>query len=141
MADSNQGRRVIIAAVDPVSGKTCEIQISHDRMRAVATRSMGQAKECAFTVPFILQHPTAIFEGLRREADDDRLEAGWRCYCGIPICAYKSDGSEINVYRGQVHLIFVNDQGVAYNWRWEKSSPDNPKLPIDHEERFTRQLL
>jgi hypothetical protein len=53
---------VILQAIDPLDGtSTCEVRISHDRMQNVARRGMGHAKECGYTVPRILQYPTAIF--------------------------------------------------------------------------------
>jgi hypothetical protein len=61
---------------------------------SVARRSRGQIKECAFVVPVILQRPTAIFEGLRMDEDEDTRGVGWRCYCGVPAVAYRADGSE-----------------------------------------------
>ena len=143
MSDKSESRRegLLIQAIDPGDGKLCEVQISHSRIQAVGRRSMGQAKECAYTVPHILQHPTAIYEGLRREEDEDRWGTGWRCYCGIPEHSYQADGSEGHPYRGQVYLVFVNDEGVAYNWRWEPADADNPRLPGGHETRFTTRLL
>jgi hypothetical protein len=44
-------------------------------------------------------------------------------------------------YPGQVYLVFLNDEKVAYNWRWEKADPDQPGLPMDHEDRFKQRLL
>jgi hypothetical protein len=92
-------------------------------------------------VPAILQRPTAIFEGLRRDEDEDRWGYGWRCYCGRPDRAYRADGSAIQPYADQVYLVFVNDERVAYNWRWEKSDPENRSLPVDDETRFKQRLL
>ena len=92
-------------------------------------------------MPMILEKPTAIFEGLRRDEDEDRWGYGWRCYCGQPEHAYRSDGSLAPPYPGQVYLVFVNDEQVAYNWRWERADPDNPRLPIGHETRFKQKLL
>jgi hypothetical protein len=40
-----------------------------------------------------------------------------------------------------VYLVFVNDEGVAYNWRWEKAEPEQPDLPVDHQTRFKKRLL
>ncbi len=88
----------------------------------------------------ILQRPTAIFQGLRRDEDEDRTGAGWRCYSGRPDKAFAADGTERRPYPGQVFLVFVNDEGVAYNWRWEKADPDNPDLPVDHAIRFKQRL-
>ena len=141
----NEGRSrrqyITIAALDPETGKPCEVVISYDRMQAVARRSRGQAKECGFVVPMILQQPSAVFQGLRRDEDEDRKGYGWRCYCGIPEHAYLADGTPIRPYEGQVYLVFVNDEGVAYNWRWEQGDPENPSLPIDHQTRFRERLL
>ena len=91
--------------------------------------------------PAVLQHPAAVFEGLRWDEDEDRKGVGWRCYCGIPGHAYLRDGTAIQPYAGQVYLVFVNDERVAYNWRWEEADPDNPRFPMGFQERFKRQLL
>lgn len=144
MATEGPTRRegVLLCAVDPVTGRIDAIvQISFERMQAVGRRSMGHAKECAYAVPAILQHPTAIFEGLRADEDEDRRGTGWRCYCGVPPAAYRADGSERPPYREQVYLVFVNDQQVAYNWRWEKCDPSDPGLPLGFATRFKRRLL
>ena len=72
---------ITLQAIEPKDGTlTCEIQISFDRMQAVGRRSMGHAKECGMIVPMILQRPTAIFEGIRSEEDEDRWGYGWRCH-------------------------------------------------------------
>jgi hypothetical protein len=143
MPEQGDSRReyITIAAVNPLDGKICEVIISHDRMQTVGRRSMGHAKECGLIVPQVLQHPAAIFEGLRRDDDDDPRGCGWRCYCGIPEHAFLRDGTEVRPFPGQIYLVFVNEEKVAYNWRWEKSDQDNPRLPIDYKTRFREQLI
>ena len=139
---SSRRKYLTLLAIEPKDGSlTCEILVSYDRMQAVAKRSLGQAKECGLILPAVLQTPTAIFEGLRRDEDEDRAGYGWRCYCGIPAHSYRTDGSEARPYPNQVFLVFVNDDGVAYNWRWEKADPNNPRLPLDHAIRFKQQIL
>jgi hypothetical protein len=59
----------------------------------------------------------------------------------LPEHSYRSDGSSAPPYFGQVYLVFINDERVAYNWRWEKADPDNLNLPIGHETRFKQRLL
>ena len=131
-----------LSAIDPVDGKlSSEIQISYERMQSVGRRSMAHASECAYIVPKILSGPTAIFQGLRRDEDEDRLGYGWRCYCGRPQQAYRPDGTSIPPYRDQVFLVFINDERVAYGWRWEKADPDDLNLPVDHADRFQQRLL
>jgi hypothetical protein len=143
MTDKGRSRRdyLTITAINPTDGKTCEVLISFDRMQAVGRRSLGHAKECGYIVPSILQKPTAVFEGLRRDEDEDPRGVGWRCYCGVPEHSYRSDGSAAPPYRNQVYVVFVNGEGVAYNWRWERADPDEPGLPIDHQTRFRKRLL
>jgi hypothetical protein len=144
MSEKKESRRqyIILQAIDPDDGKlTAEIQISYERIQTVGKRSMGHAKECGIIVPKILKKPTAIFEGLTQDEDEDRSGYGWRWYCAIPDESYHSDGTAGRPYPGQVYLVFVNDEHVAYNWRWEKADPDKPTLPIGHATRFRKQLL
>lgn len=144
MGSSESSRRefVKLPALNPADGKFSDVvQISHDRMQTVARRSLGHAKECALIVPMILRQPTSIFEGLRRDEDEDRRGFGWRCYCGIPEKAYNVDGTPRTAYPGQVYLVFVNDEWVAYNWRWEKSDPEDFTLPQNYMTRFKQRLL
>jgi hypothetical protein len=143
MADSGGTRResILIDAVNPVDGAHYKVQLRQERLLAVARRSVGQAKECGYIVPAILQHPTAIFEGIRSDEDEDRRGVGWRCYCGVPSVAYRTDGSERPAWPNQVFLVFVNEDRVAYNWRWEQADGDEPNLPVNHAERFKRRFL
>lgn len=143
MGKKGESRREFlqIQAVDPTTGKFCAVLISYDRLNTVAKRSLGHASECGYIVPAILQKPTAIFEGLRHDEDEDKRGSGWRCYCGVPECSFRTDGTKARPYPGQVYLIFVNDDQIAYNWRWEKSDEKDSTLPINHETRFKRRLL
>ncbi len=90
MAKDESRRTFLKLAARRPEGGECEIQISYDRMQAVGRRSMGHAKVAAFIVPLVLQSPTSVFEGLRRDEDEDRQGYGWRCYCGVPDRAYRS---------------------------------------------------
>lgn len=59
----------------------------------------------------------------------------------MPPHSYRADGTQAPPYPGQVFLVFVNDEKVAYNWRWEKSDPQDPDLPQGWQERFKQRLL
>ena len=135
------GGRILIEAVDPDSGKMCEIELSHRRVDAVATRSLGHANECAHLVPFTLQQPRAIFEGLTEEADEDRRGVGWLCYCSKPPFRFDEAGNRLPSRENRVFLVFVNAQRIAYTWRWEKSDSNEPDMPERHESRFRRRAL
>ena len=143
MAEEVGTRRdgVLLDAINPADGTTCKVQISHGRMLAVASRSMGHAKDCGVLVPAALQKPTAIFEGLRWDDDEDPRGVGWRCYSAVPTVAHRADGSERPPWPAQVFVVFVNDEKIAYNWRWEKADPSDPQLPVGHAERFKKRLI
>ena len=98
--------------------------------------------EAAKIVPLVLQRPTAVWEGLGREVDEDKRGVGWRCYCKVPDRSYAEDGTECGPRRNRIFLVFVNEDRVAYNWRWEPSDSNDPNLPRDlGPNRFRRRLL
>jgi hypothetical protein len=144
MAANGERRRmhILLDAFEPSTNGVCKVQISYRRMQAVAKRGIVQASECAFIVPAILLHPEAVFEGIRRDEDEDKHEggAGWQCYCGIPASSYRTDGSAAPPYADEVYLVFINSERIAYNWRWEKCDPDDPRLPKEYAERFKRRI-
>jgi hypothetical protein len=139
--ESEAAGRITLRAIDPHSGNDTEVLISHRRMHAVAHRSLGHAKECGILVPHTLQNPAAIFEGLRKDEDEDRRAPGWYCYCSKPPCSFDDNGEEQPPYPGQVFLVFVNREKVAYNWRWARADKADDSLPENHEARFERRAL
>ncbi|MFO0970541.1 MAG: hypothetical protein U0793_33775 [Gemmataceae bacterium] len=138
MAEESRRDRLCIEAFDPDSGGTCIAQISQPRLLTVAKWGPWAVREASEVVPFVLQHPSAVFEGLRRDEDEDPRGTGWRCYCGHPTKKFRKDGSEVNPDPGQVFLVFVNDEKVAYNWRWEPIDLDEPDFPKGHEQRYKK---
>lgn len=126
-----------IEGVNPQDGAPWDIRIAHQRMDTVARRGLGPAKELAHLVPWVLKHPTAIYQGIRDEGESE-----WLCYCAVPPHAFRwRSGEKAPPYPGQVYLVFVNADRVAYNNRWDECDPRDPKQPIDYEERFTRRVL
>ena len=142
MADDAPTRRDALAvnAFDPTTAGDMTVYISYERVQAVGKRSKGQIKEAAYLVPQALQCRGPVFEGLCTEEDEDKRGVGWRCYCSLPSKSYSPDGDECPPRRGQVYLVFVNEDRVVYNWRWERADTDHPDLPRGHEARFKRRL-
>ena len=140
MAQESRRDRLCIHAFNPDNRQTCLIQISQQRLLTIAKWGAWAVKEASELVPLILQHPRAVFEGLRRDEDEDPRGTGWRCYCGKPIKKFEKDGSEANPDPNQVYLVYVNDEGVAYNWRWEPADAKNPDFPRGHETRFKKTV-
>ena len=142
MADAPGTRRqyLTIEAADGQGG-VFFVHISHDRLLAVSSRSRGQIYEAAEIVPAVLRNPAAIFEGLCVDADESYRGVGWRCYSAIPDRSYTIDGVKRPPWEDKVFLVFVNDEKVAYNWRWEMCDLDDARLPQNHVDRFKKRIL
>jgi hypothetical protein len=142
VADKEPTRRemLVFKAFDPVTGGEIEVYISFERLQAIAKRSKGQVLEAAEIVPQALQCRGPVFEGLCTDKDEDTRGVGWRCYCCLPDRSYSEDGTRCPPRRKQVFLVFVNEDRVAYNWRWEQVDPQNLNLPCGHEKRFKRRI-
>lgn len=105
--------------------------------RPALKRLRGAARELAYLVPFVLQNPTAIFRGVRDEG-----ESQWLCYAGLPEDAFNHrTGERVRPWAGQVFLVFVDDDRIVYNWRWDRSDATSLRLPVDYAERFEERLL
>lgn len=78
MAEQSRRDRLCIEALNPLDRRTCIVQISQQRLLTLAKWGAWAVQEASEIVPMILQHPVAIFEGLRRDEDEDRRGTGWR---------------------------------------------------------------
>ena len=112
-----------------------EYYITDERIKLVALRGMGHAKDLAYSVREVLADPTGIFRGMREEG-----ERSWLCYVGKPRHSYTTDGNTCPPRKGRVLLVYVNDEGTVYNWRWETATDDDEGLPENHETRFDERL-
>jgi hypothetical protein len=125
-----------LPAFNPRDGQTWTVLVRDAKAEVIRKRGIGPARELAEIVPPTLLRPNAVFRGLR-----DRGASNWLCYVGSPTKAYDyENGQRVPPWPGEVFLVFVNDQRVVYNWRWEKADPADPKLPIDFETRFLERL-
>lgn len=127
--------------VDPKTGRTVPIQLAFEKIRALPKLGAGKVKEAGFIVPEVLAKPTAIFQGLTRDADDSKRGAGWRCYAGRPGKCFEDDGRSVPPPPNRVFVVFVNDENVAYNWYWCSSDPSDATLPEGYAERFHERLI
>src|SRR5665213_1914713 len=112
MAGGEDTRRsgLTIQAIDPIDGKTCAVLISHGRLQFMKQLGLRAIHETAKMVPLALQKPTAIFEGLSDEQDEEKglRGAGWRCYVTKPTTAFKATGAQHPAPTDQVFVVFVN---------------------------------
>lgn len=128
---------VSLDALNPRDGSIRQLFLRESKIESTARRGMGAARELAYLVPDVLLHPTAIFRGVREEG-----ERQWVCYVGFPSDAYNyRTGERIRPRPGQVFLVFADDYGILYNWRWEQADKDALHLPERHGSRFEERLL
>lgn len=115
MPGEGRSRRenLLLEAVDPVTGKPCVVQISHSRLMLMKKLGLWALKETAHILPQALKRPTAIFEGLCKDSDEDGRGYGWRCYVTVPDCSFREDGTKAEARSGQVFAVYVNDQHVV----------------------------
>jgi len=129
-------------AVDPVTGKKYDVFVSQKKLFYAASLSVGHLSDAAYNIPQVLQNPTAIFEGLRKDEHGRYSDTfTWRCYCGIPKFGYKGNGKKVPPWPGEVFMVFVNADRVVFNWYWHKCDGENPNLPMGYNNRFKEKLL
>jgi hypothetical protein len=120
--------------------------------------TLGGNRRCLFTVPYediehvekfgpayrfydlqlvrdALKMPVAIFKGLKRVGEEESL-----CFVSNPTARFSNTGTEIPVPPGFVFLVFVNDNRLVTNWRFELASRNNPQYPEQFDDRFNVQL-
>jgi hypothetical protein len=118
-------------------GGTWKLLLRARKVQTTARKGMGAARELGYTVPWALQNPTAIFRGVREEG-----EASWLCYVSRPTRVYDHRTGELRQpWSGQVFLVFVNNDRIIYNWRWEKADAADPNLPENAAVRFEERVL
>lgn len=129
--------RTAINAINPSDGKLFYVYVTDAKLTWVGRRGIGAVYELSESVREVLGSPRAVFKGVREEGEKD-----WLCYCAIPTRAYDlRTGDPRPPWPGQVLLVFVNDDSVVYNWRWEPSDPSKKHLPMDYESRFDQKVL
>ncbi len=135
-----------LEGVHPQSGGTVTITLLNHKLRSVIkNNNQGQILEVQKVLPDILKHPYRIFQGLKRNDEEpynvDDIGCGAYCYCGIPETAYDFHGNPWPPWKGEVFVVFVTDEFVAYQWYWCKCDEKDSNLPTNHETRFRRPAL
>jgi hypothetical protein len=131
-----------IEAINPDTGKKDLILYIRDcTIEQTRRKGMGAARELAFTVPAAVQSPTGIFRGVTEfeEGDED-----WLIFVARPPRAYDWKTAEsVPVWKGEVFLVFVDEDRVIRRWYWDDASDKkNPRLPEGYDKgRFKECLL
>lgn len=129
-----------VDAVDPYTGKPWKLYVRNRKVEQTALKGMGAARELAFTVLNAVQKPTAVFKGVR---DSDDGDEDWLIYVSNPAFAYDHQtGNQVRAWKGEVFLVFVDEDRIIRRWFWDEADHMNPKLPVNHDkERFVEKLL
>ena len=127
-----------IDAINPADGSVFQLYVRVSKMKQTASRGKGAAKELGYTVPYACMHLTCgIYRGIREDGEIDGL-----CYVSKPLTYYHPrSGLEFPPEISTLFLVFVNDDGIIYMWRWEDADPNNDDMPANVESRFTERLL
>lgn len=128
----NLGFHTLEGCVDPrepESGTTIEIRIPYSDVQHSMKHNPGRAWQLT-TADHVLREPERIYEGVRREGEDDR--DGW-CYVGRPKRVCLGSDRWIPLPKGCVYVVFVSSRFIAYEWRIEHADPDDPEGPAGCE--------
>ena len=144
----DESRRPQRLAVNPPTGKT-DLVVTYDsaKIRYLAQRGKKADLLRVSLVENVLAYPKAIFQGIRFEEDEKHscTSPGWLCYCGYPPKDFRFSGEETSPPPRKVFLVFVNEDRIVYDWRWEPADSDaydeGKYLPIDYQIRFKEQVI
>ena len=85
------------------------------------------------TVRDVVRRPERIYWGLRDEDSEDRH--GW-CYVGFPTRVADGPSSSYLLPRERAFLVFVDRRKRIYDWRLERTDPEDPRAPEGASLRF-----
>lgn len=86
-------------------------------------------------IPEVLKSPRAIFQGLKREEQEDGL-----CYAGVPDVDHRNVSITVPPPKSMVFLVFITACNKISDWRWEKCDKDALDCPENYRTRFEKIL-
>ena len=144
MADQPEYKNgeLIFSAFNP-EGPPFTVKVTRQRLRFLAQSGAWRVEEATQTVGEVLNRPLAIFAGIRQEDDENKGPngVGWWCYAGVPSTRFLQGGSVRTAKSDEIFLVFVTDEFVAYNSRWELASPRPEWFQDGYLERFRRRIF
>jgi len=126
--------------------KPFPVAVTRKKLLFWAKLGAWRLEEVKVTVSEVLEHPHAIFQGLRKEEDENKGPdgAGWWCFVGVPSTRFIKHGSGARKPNArEIFPVFVTDEDVVYNARWEEVENENNVVWMreEHPERFRRRIF
>jgi hypothetical protein len=124
-------------AMDPATLQNDRVvYITERRASEMERRGDLAVVEMYAFVGLTLGRPVHIYQGIR-ERDDD-----WTCYVSAPEPRFMGKMLPLMPeIPGDLFLVFVNGNGIAYSWRWERPGSPESDQPAEAEARFGREVL
>jgi len=108
-----------IECFDPDDGQTCDLLVNNKDIAVAPKLGRWYTPTLAECVPATVKHPKAVYRGLKR---DDDSTIGY-CYIGQPPHKFPG-GKKAPVKTTEFFFVFVSEERVIYEWRWEECSPN-----------------
>lgn len=126
--------------IDPDTGqKTLTVHVTETRATHIEQRGDLAVVEMYVFVGEAVCNPRAVYRGVRQHGED---WDGRLCYVGVPERRFIGKMLPIMPAEdGDLFMVFVNPDGTAYHWRWERPDPKNSGLPVDADRRFGKRVL
>lgn len=119
------------------TGKLGTAFVPFELVEYVAKGPDWRLKQLLHLVPPILETPTAVFRGLRKEEPD------WLAYVGKPKVDYEGfrDACEVPADPNHVFVVNLTDRREVYNFVWVEAEPGEADLPVGYRERYRERIL
>ena len=116
-----------------------DVRISIERAEEIKRRGPDHLTDMALFVPRAVEEPFAMYRGIRR---GQGILDDWLCYVCAPeqmITGKMQPPKPVDP--GDLFLVWVNGERIAYLWRWEKPDPAKPGYPRDADLRFNERII
>ena len=92
-----------------------DFHLDSKKVEFVKRVSTGAVHELSKNVQFVMREINAlVFQGIRTDGHQEGL-----CYMGWPHRRFGTEGNELPVKDEDCFLVFINEERIIYNWRWE----------------------
>jgi len=133
-----------IDGIDPQTGGKCQLYVSTDTLKQIGKKRLqGLALEFAELVPYTVQARGLknAWRGLT-DWDGEDGDEDWIVYVSTPTYAYDHKrGVKVDPWKGEVFMVFVDEDKLIRRWGWRSADPQNPKLPEGHDKRRFKERL